>query len=190
MKRFLLGVAALSLALGLTGCAPAVDAKQASASSTSANSWPTVDPSLIPPAATADLPRVNAADYSSGATEYIFKVGSGPTWCSINQQSSFVICEQDEAATQYDPIPVPNSCQYSFGFQIRLESQAAKNGKAAAFTCSGGYYADPSKAKTLEDGSAISVAGFTCYTAGQTARCDNAAHQYIVLGAKAWALGN
>ena len=84
---------------------------------------------------------------------------------------------------------MPDSCAYSFGFQIRLEATAPASGKAAQFTCSGGYYADPSKAKILDDGDQLKVGEFTCYTAGQTARCDNVDGNYVVLGARAWALG-
>ena len=116
----------------------------------------------------------NPAEYLTSYGDYVFKIGTGPTWCSINKDAQFVICEQDEAATQYDPIPVPDSCAYSYGFQIRLEATAP----------------NPSKAKTLDNGSAIKVGDFTCYTAGQTARCDNLAGNYVVLGAKAWALGD
>lgn len=190
MKRFLLVGLALAVAVGLAGCAAADNNAQPSASATPTESWPAVDPSLIPPAATADLPLANPADYLTNYGDYVFKIGTGPTWCSINKDAQFVICEQDEAATQYDAIPVPDSCAYSFGFQIRLEATAPTSGKIAEFTCSGGYYADPSKAKTLDDGKAITVGDFTCYTAGQTARCDNTSGNYVVLGAKAWALGN
>lgn len=180
----------LTLALGLTGCAPAAGGSEPSDSPTPTESWPAVDPSLIPPAATADLPRANPADYLTNYGDYVFKIGTGPTWCSINKDAQFVICEQDEAATQYDPIPVPDSCAYSYGFQIRLEATAPNSGKIAEFTCSGGYYADPSKTKTLDDGKSINMGDFTCYTAGQTARCDNLAGNYVVLGAKVWALGD
>jgi len=183
---------ALSLAVvaGLSACAPAASGNDATPTASAADTMPSVDPSLIPPAATKDLPRVNPSDYVTSYTDYVFKVGDGPTWCSINQQTQFVICEQDEAATQYDPIPVPESCAYSFGYQIRLEASKPNNGQFADFTCAGGYYTDPSKAKKLDTGFAIAVGPFTCYTAGQTVRCDNAEGKYIVLGARAWALGN
>ena len=189
VKRFLWAALSLALAAGLSGCAPAANSAEQTPSATASDIWPTIDPSLIPPAATPDLPTVNPADYAT-FTDYIFKIGTGPTWCSINEQNAIVTCEQDEAATQYDPIPMPSTCDYSFGFQIRLHATVPTKGKVAEFTCSGGYYADPSKAKVLDDGYSIKVAGFTCYTAGQTARCDNSLGNYIVLGAKAWALGN
>jgi hypothetical protein len=190
VKKFLLVALTLAVAVGLAGCAPAADTTQNSPSPTASNVVPTIDPRLIPPAATADLPRVASADFVTSYNDYVFKVGTGPTWCSINQKADFVICEQDEAATQYDAIAVPDSCAYSYGYQIRLESIKPNNGPFADFTCAGGYYTDPSKAKVLDDGFAITVGGFTCYTAGQTVRCDNLAGKYIVLGARAWALGN
>jgi len=185
-------VAALSLAVvaGLTSCAGLDVGNDPTPSASATDSMPSVDPSLIPPAATADLPRVALNDYVTSYNDYVFKVGDGPTWCSINQQTEFVICEQDEAATLYDAIPVPDSCAYSYGYQIRLEASKPNNGDFASFTCAGGYYTDPSKAKILDDGSAIEAGPFTCYTAGQTVRCDNKDGKYIVLGARAWALGN
>jgi hypothetical protein len=189
VKRFLLVALTLALVAGLAGCAPA-ESSSPTATESPTTSWPVIDPSLIPPAATADLPLANAADYLTSYSDYVFKIGTGPTWCSINKDAQFAICEQDEAATQYDPIPTPDSCSYSFGYQVKLVAKAPAAGKAAEFTCSGGYYADASKAKTLDNGYSIKVGDFTCYTAGQTARCDNAAGEYIVLGAKAWALGN
>ena len=181
-------VLGLSVVVGLTSCTP-VDSG-ASPSASSSDATPTIDPSLIPPAATADLPRANLSDYVTSFKDYVFKVGTGPTWCSINQQTDFIICEQDEAATQYDPIPVPDSCAYSYGYQVRLDATKPNSGDAASFTCSGGYYTDPSKAKVLDDGHAIEAGPFTCYTAGKTVRCDNKNGNYIVLGAQAWALGN
>jgi hypothetical protein len=190
VKKFWVVAISLAVVAGLSGCVPSADGNQPTTSPTSTDATPTVDPSLIPPAATADLPRVNAADFVTSYNDFVFKVGSGPTWCSINQQAEFVICEQDEAATQYDAIPVPESCAYSYGYQIRLEVTKPNNGQFADFTCAGGYYTDPSKAKTLDDGSAITVGDFTCYTAGQVVRCDTLAGKYIVLGARAWALGN
>ena len=190
MKRILLVALTLAVAVGLAGCAPAANSAEPTVSGSPTDAWPSIDPSLIPPAATAELPAANPSDFLTSYSDYVFKIGTGPTWCSINKAAQFVICEQDEAATQYDPIPTPDSCSYSFGFQIKLEASAPTSGKVAAFTCSGGYYADASKAETLQNGFTIKVGDFTCYTAGQTARCDNAAGNYIVLGAKAWALGN
>jgi len=179
----------LALVASLAACTDVND-NSASPSASVSDAMPTIDPSLIPPAATKELPRANLTDFATSYKDYVFKVGTGPTWCSINEHTDFVICEQDEAATQYEPIPVPDSCAYSYGFQVRLDAIKPTNAPYAAFTCSGGYYTDPSKAKTLDDGYALEAGPFTCYTAGQTVRCDNAEGKYIVLGARAWALGN
>jgi hypothetical protein len=190
VKKFLVAPLSLAVVLGLSACAADGSATGPTSSASASDQMPKIDPSLIPPAATNDLPRVAAADYVTSYNDYVFKVGNGPTWCSINEQTDFVICEQDEAATLYDPIPVPDSCAYSYGYQIKLEASKPNNAPFADFTCAGGYYTDPSKAKILDDGYAIHVGPFTCYTAGKTVRCDNLTGQYIVLGARAWALGN
>lgn len=189
MKKLLAVIAGLALVVGLTSCATETS-PNTSPTASPTDSWQNIDPSLIPPAATADLPRAALSEYQTSYNDFVFKVGDGPTWCSINQQTEFVICEQDEAATLYDPIPVPNSCDYSYGYQIRLDATKSNNSDYASFTCAGGYYTDPSKAKILENGYALVAGPFTCYTAGQTVRCDNVSGKYIVLGAKAWALGN
>jgi hypothetical protein len=187
VKKFALAGLALAIALGLAGCAPAAEAGPTPSPTESGNG---IDPSLIPAQATSDLPMVDATQYLTDEKDFVFKIGDGPTWCSINQESKFVICEQDEAATLYDPVEMPDTCTYSYGFQVRLSASKPAKNDTAEFTCAGGYYADPTKAKPLEDGYAIRVDDFTCYTAGQTARCDNAIGNYIVLGANVWALGN
>ena len=130
--------------------------------------------------------------------EYIFKVGEGPTWCTISpaidgdNSGGNVICEQNEAAALYKPIPIPASCDYSFGYQVRLMGVpgAVEGTDTASFTCASGFYADPSEAPILAAGQRITVAPFKCFVEDVNVRCENETGQYIALGPKIWALGN
>jgi hypothetical protein len=133
---------------------------------------------------------VDPAGFKMATGDYVFKVGSGPTWCTISPQFKLSICEQSEVATQYAPIPVPATCNYSYGYQVELKATTPTDGsKSAFFPCLGGAFTDPTGAQTLQDGQRISVDGFDCFVAVDTARCENADKSFIVLGPKAWALG-
>ena len=184
-------VAAVLLAMGVafsaTACAPT---GTDSAAPTQSAALPSIEPTLIPTAAPSSVIDVAPASFKMATGDYVFKVGSGPTWCTISPSFNMAICEQSEVATQYAPIPVPADCNYSYGYQVELKIAAPTDGtKAAFFPCLGGAFTDPTGAQTLQDAQRISVAGFSCFVQVDTARCENAEKSYIVLGPQAWALG-
>jgi hypothetical protein len=182
-KSFLLTAVALS-SLVLAGCAV----------TPTENPTPTdiplqtFDPSLIPTAPAEDALAVEPYIFDSGYGDYIFRVGTGPAWCSINPDEKFVVCEQNEADATYDQVPPPTDCKLSYGYQIRLDENAAA-GNDASFNCASGLYADPSNAQTLNTGETLTVGDLTCFVVDATARCDNKNKHYIVLGPEVWALG-
>ncbi|MEY2954845.1 MAG: hypothetical protein RL530_446 [Actinomycetota bacterium] len=187
MRKVVVAGAMLALILGVTGCATSGGAATTEPSS---NGLPQIDPSLIPTAAPASVIDVPADNFVQATGDYVFKVGNGPTWCTISPQFKLAICEQSEVATQYAPIPVPASCDYSYGYQVQLKEAKPDDGTdEASFPCMGSAFTDPSGAQILQDGQRIKVAPFNCYVAGDTARCENKDGAYIVLGPKAWALG-
>jgi hypothetical protein len=193
MRKVVVLVGLAAMVLVASGCASQPKSSQKpspSASQTQEQHLPTVDPSLIPPTAPSTVIDVDPASYLEPTGDYVFRVGVGPTWCTISPSSEMAICEQSEISAQYVPIPIPSSCEYSYGYQVELKSVTTTDGSPTAFfPCSGGAFTDPAGALTLEDGQRISVAPFNCYVAGQTARCENQEGAYIVLGPKAWALG-
>jgi len=176
---------AVGLVLGAAGCSASPDA---SPSPTATNAMPSINPSLIPTQAPATVVDVDPAMFKDTYGDYIFRVGTGPTWCTISPDYGYAVCEQTEVATQYDPISVPASCEYSYGYQLRLWGSQPDQGEIAEFPCSGGSFSDPTSAATLETDQRITVAPFTCWVQEVTARCENESGQYIVLGPKAWAL--
>lgn len=188
MRKALTILLSFGLAITLGACASSDGGAQNPDNSVQA--IPTPDPALIPDAAPAGLPEADPAVYSDGFGDFIFKVGEGPTWCSISPESGFVLCEHNEAAASYPTIPVPASCDYSFGYQVRLWGKQPEAGQTAEFPCMGGSYADPTKAKVLASGQKLSVAPFSCYVEDITARCENEDGKYIALGPEVWALGN
>ena len=183
MRRALLALVTLGLAVTLGGCSYTDD-------NPTPSGLPTVDPSLIPTAPPAEVRDVDGAQFVTAYGDYIFKVGLGPVWCSVNTASAFVLCEQNEVTAQYETIPVPPTCDFSYGYQVRLWSTKPADGEVADFPCAGGSYADPVSAKVLNAGERVTLNGFTCWVDDVTARCENAAKNYIVLGPRAWALGN
>lgn len=176
-------VVSLFLGLSLAGCAPA----EVTPSSTP---YPTIDAKLIPSAAPDDAIAVSTTDFDAKFGIYAFKAGTGSAWCSIDTKNKFVICEQNEADAMYTPIPTPNDCYGSFGYQLELDAAKPATGDIAHFNCSGSYYTDPTNLATLSDHQKIVAAGFTCWVQKITARCDNESGNYIALGPDAWALGN
>ena len=149
---------------------------------------PTIDPALIPEAAASDLVSADPAIFDTGFGEYTFRIGEGPAWCTINYESNFVVCEQSEASAQYQPIPIPDTCDFSYGYQVRLWADAPSGSPIVDMPCSGGSYADPVDAKTLADREKISVNGLTCWVDQLNVRCDNEKGNYIALGPEIWAL--
>ena len=187
MSRFAAAVLALSLAIGLGGCAASTDGAN---SPTGSQAIPTPDPALIPPAPAETITAVDAATFDDGFGSYVFKVGNGPSWCTITPDLNQVICEQNEAAASYQPIPAPADCNGSYGYQIRLYSAKPEAGEVAGFVCSTGQWQDPAEAKVLDSGSKVTAGGFTCYVKDTAARCQNETGQFIALGPKVWAIQN
>lgn len=188
MRKALTVLLGLSLAITLGACASSDGEAQNPDNSIQAT--PTPDPALIPVAAPAGLPEANPETYSDGFGDYIFKVGDGPTWCSISPESGFVLCEHNEAAASYPTIPVPATCDYSYGYQVRLWATKPADSQIAEFPCMGGSYADPTSAEILPSGQKLSVPPFSCYVDNITARCENSDGKFIALGPEVWALGN
>lgn len=188
MLRQLALASAFVFAVGVTGCS-AGDSPDPG-TSTAASTSPSIDQSAVPTAPPADVVDVDPATYLNADGIYVFKVGDGPAWCTLDPQLDNAVCELNELKAEYAPVEVPASCDYSYGYQIQLLGVKPQDSNAADFLCSGGAYTDPSGAPTLATGSRITVANFVCYVQDTSARCDNPAGQYIVLGPKAWALGN
>lgn len=194
MARWWVSLLSLGAVLSLSACSVAPSDSSKSPSPTpSATSKPvvipTVNPTLIPTKPPVTTIDVDSAKFADGFGGFVFKIGDGPTWCSVGADSLYVICEQSEVSTQYKTIPVPASCNYSYGYQVRLWAEAPAVGQLAEFVCAGGYYADPTDALTLASGERTTVGPFSCYVDKVTARCENETANYIVLGPKAWALG-
>lgn len=176
----------MGLALTLAGCS-----SPAPKPTPTADPTPSVEPSLIPTSAPVDVVDVDPEAFAADFGDYTFRVGDGPAWCTINVDRMTALCEQSEADARYAPIPVPDECEFSYGYQVQLFATTPTNGlKIADFVCSGGAYADPTLAATLNSGERITLAGLTCFVEGTAARCENEAENYIVLGPDAWALGS
>ena len=147
------------------------------------------DPADIPTAAPGDALAVDPAVFVNEFSEYSFKVGSGPTWCTINGEFKYVICEQIETDATYDPLPVPDVCKLSFGYQFKLFEDKPTDGDTSRITCASSLYADAAAAQTLNSGETLTVGGITCFVTDITARCDNKRGNFIVLGPEVWAKG-
>ena len=187
MSRLAAVALMVSLAIGLGGCAASTDGANSPSGS---QTIPTPDPALIPPAPAETITAVDAANYDDGFGSYVFKVGNGPSWCTITPDLNQVICEQNEAAASYQPIPAPADCNGSYGYQIRLYGAKPATGDVAGFVCSTGQWQDPAQAQVLAAGSKITAGSFTCYVKDTAARCQNETGQYIALGPKVWAVQN
>jgi len=187
MSRLVSVVLGLTLAFGLGGCAASTDG---ATSSNGSQAIPTPDPALIPPAPTDSTKTVAASTFDDGFGSFVFKVGDGPSWCTISPDLDQVICEQNEAAASYQPIPTPADCNGSYGYQIRLFGSKPEKGDIAGFVCSTGQWQDPAGAKVLAAGSKVSVGKITCSVKDTAARCENETGQFIALGPKVWAVKN
>lgn len=184
MRRGLSVISAIALVIALAGCAS--DSQPAEPSSSS-SSLPTPDASLIPAAPGAQVKSIDYTLFDVGYDEYLFKAGAGPVWCTLSAAENWALCEMSEAAAEYEPVPVPEDCEGSFGYQIKLYADSQT---APGFICSGGYYSDASVAQTLNSGESITVGDITCFVTELTARCDNKSGQYIALGPQVWAAIN
>ena len=184
MGKKLFASSILVLALALSGCTSDAPPETITPSS---EPTPSIDTSLIPLEAPADIVDVAPAAFVTPYGDYIFKVGDGPTWCTISEFDDFVICEHKEFSAKYEAIPIPADCEFTFGYQVRLRGEPVVGSKQAEFTCANSAWSDASNAPVLEDGQRISVGGFTCFVEGQIARCENGSKDYIVFGPTAWA---
>ncbi|MFM2184758.1 MAG: hypothetical protein RIS55_406 [Actinomycetota bacterium] len=184
MRRAKIALVSLALITLLSGCGGTSVADPTA--STSAQ--PTIDPALIPDAAPADATLVDATQFDMGFGEYTFRAGNGSVWCTINFESNYAVCEQNEANALYTPLNVPDTCELTYGYQVRLWATAPSGLPVVDMPCSGGTYADPKGALTLNSGEKISSNGITCWVDGTNARCDNERGNYIALGPEIWAL--
>jgi hypothetical protein len=137
----------------------------------------------IPDKPPVEAPVVNAADYSNSYGGYVFRIGGGTIWCTINENPGQVVCEHREVDVAYKLPATPSDCQGAWGFQARLWSFQPSQGKEADWLCAGGLYSDPEGIYDLPNGSKIIVGDITCFAAEQIARCDNTNDKYIILGA-------
>lgn len=191
MRKAITLLSAIALALTISGCSTE---DGTTPSPDGSSSFSTPDPSLIPVAPGTEVKAIDPSLFDVGFSEYLFKVGDGPAWCTINADEKWALCEQNEVAAEYAPVPTPADCEGSYGYQIKLYEDATTstlaNGAAAGFMCSGGYYSDSSVAQTLNSGESVTVGNIKCYVNEITARCDNTNGQYIALGPKVWAAKN
>lgn len=181
MRRVISVIGAVALLVALSGCASEAPNTDPGNSTTT---LPTPDASLIPAAPGTEVKTIDSALFDVGFDEFLFKAGDGPVWCTVSAAESWALCEMNEAAAEYSPVPVPSDCQGSYGYQIKMYADPATE---PGFICSGGYYSDASVAQTLNSGESITVGDITCYVNEITARCDNKSGQYIALGPKVWA---
>jgi len=182
MPKFLLGSTLLVASLLLAGCATDGEPVGALPSAT-----PTIDQELIPTEPPAEVKDIAPDSFLTTYGDVVFKVGDGPTWCSMSEFDDFVICEHREFDAKYEPLPVPEDCQYTYGYQLRLRGNPVEGSKMAEFTCANANWSDPSLAPVLASGERISAFGFTCFVENQAARCENSSGDFIVLGPEAWA---
>ena len=186
MRKVFGVIGAIALLIAVSACTP--DGGETATPTATAIETP--DASLIPPPAGADVKAVDSSLYDVGFSEFLFRAGEGPTWCTINADEQWVLCEQNEASATYKPVAPPADCEYSYGYQIKLYATQPENGQTAGFVCASGYYTDGSAAATLKSGEKITVGDITCYVAEVVARCDNKNGQYIALGSNIWAAQN
>jgi hypothetical protein len=183
MGKTVLTSALLVLTLSLTGCA----AEDTSTSPDGSTPLPTIDQALIPQEAPADVVEVDPDLFMVDYGDIIFKVGTGPTWCTLSEYDDIAICEHKETDVRYEPLPVPTDCIYTYGNQIKLLGSPAAGEQMADFTCASSPYSDASTSPSLADGEQITAFGFSCFVEGETARCENSTGEFIVLGPDAWA---
>jgi hypothetical protein len=175
--------ALLVLGLSLTGCVAESSPNESGAPAP----LPSIDQALIPQEPAANVVEVNPDLFTVEYGDIIFRVGTGPTWCTISEFDNIAICEHQETAVQYEPIPIPADCDFTYGNQIKLLGSAISGEKTADFTCANSPYSDATSSPALADGEQITAFGFSCFVQGETARCTNSGGQFIVLGPEAWA---
>ncbi len=178
-----ISIALLVVSLSLAGCSVETTPTDPDGS----QSLPTIDPALIPQEAPADVVQVDPDLFLLDYGDITFKVGTGPTWCTLSEFDDVAICEHKETEVRYEPVPKPSDCDFTYGNQIKLLGRATTGEITADFTCVNSPYGDASTSPSLHDGEQITAFGFTCFVVGETARCENSAGDFIVLGPDAWA---
>jgi hypothetical protein len=156
----------------------------------SCSSTPTEPETKIPDKPAVEAPLVNAGDYSDGYGGYIFRVGGGSVWCTINVSPDFVLCEHRDVDVVYEIPAAPASCEGAWGYQAKLWAFQPSEGLVADWFCSSGLFSDPENAYDLTSGSKIVVGDITCFAAEMVARCDNESGQYLALGSEVFGFGN
>lgn len=179
-RVFIAGLAFLGLALA--GCS-SVDNEGISLPSPT----PSVNETLIPTSPPKDVLDVEPSKFLTSYGDIIFKVGDGPTWCTMSEFDDFVICEHKEFDAKYESLPLPEDCDYTYGYQLRLRGNPVEGSEMAGFTCANAAWSDASTAPVLASGERITSFGFSCFVEEQSARCENSSGDYIVLGPTAWA---
>ena len=185
MRKFSLSSSLLIASFLLVGCAAETDT-----STPVVEPSPVIDPELIPSAPPEEIVDVGPEKFLTSYGDIIFRVGDGPTWCTISEFDDFVICEHGEFDAEYDQLPLPEDCQYTYGYQLRLRGAPVEESKMAEFTCANANWSDPSAAPVLASGERITSFGFTCFVEKQAARCENSSGDFIVLGPEAWAMSD
>jgi hypothetical protein len=186
MSRLL--AAALSLGLALTLGACASGPVDGNTNSSTSRPTPTPDQALVPDVPASPLTEVDPALYDDGFGWFSFKVGEGPTWCTITPDTDRVLCEQNEAAAQYQPVPAAEGCEGSYGYQVQLWASKPEIGEIAGFPCASGQFQDPSVAQILPSGSKLTVGSISCFVEEVTARCENLTGQWIAFGPAVWSI--
>jgi hypothetical protein len=183
MSKFSLGSSLLTATLLLAGCAAETED-----STPVVTPSPVIAPELIPTAPPEEVVDVIPEGFLTSYGDIIFKVGDGPTWCTMSEFDDFVMCEHREFDAKYEQLPLPEDCQYTYGYQLRLRGSPVEGSKMAEFTCANANWSDPSAAPILASGERITTFGFSCFVEKQAARCENSMGDFIVLGPDAWAM--
>jgi hypothetical protein len=171
------------LSIGLTGCTAEVTPTNPDGSTP----LPSIDQALIPQEAPADVVEVDPDLFMVDYGDIIFKVGAGPTWCTLSEIDNIALCEHKETDVRYEPLPIPADCAFTYGNQIKLLGSPATGEATAYFTCANSPYSDARTSPVLADGEMVTAFGFSCFVEGETARCENSTGEFIVLGPDAWA---
>jgi hypothetical protein len=173
------------VSLSLTGCS--AEQEPTANPTPTPDSTPTVEASAAPTVAPVDLVIVEPSKFMTSYGDLIFRVGDGPTWCTLSEAQNVAVCEHSEADALYEPVPIPDDCLDSYGSQLRLLGKPVAGESTAGFTCVSSLYSDPSGAPVLASGESVTDFGFLCFVEEQSARCENSNGDYIALGPKAWA---
>lgn len=177
----------VSLSLALAGCAGGGNGE---APTNGSQPTKTPDQALVPKAPDEKAVAADPANYDDGFGWIVFKVGTGPTWCTITPETDRVLCEQNEAAATYEQVPPAAGCDGSYGYQVQLWGNKPDSGNYAEFACSSGQFSDPTDAEVLPAGETISKGSITCNVEDVNVRCENKSGQWMALGPAVWSLHN